>query len=325
MKLLSLSDYIQDATKEIKGASRRVYVMTLCIAKEERTKEFMEALSSAASRDVEVFVAADLFTYSEFGGHFSPFKKYTKRSRQVTDFTNSLVRAGVDFTWLGGNQAFNPFAGVTHIKWTIVDDIVYAFGGVNLYGRGAKNVDYMFKVKDALLADTLVREHKKIVQADRDPTSYQGFRKTTEFGTLLIDSGQRNQSDIYNRAVELAEQCESLLFVSQYCPTGEIAKLVKQKASGVYFNLPTNAHILTDLMIRGSQLVTGIKNQYKSHRYLHAKFIIFTMPSGKKIALSGSHNFSYGGVRLGTREVEIETHNQADIRQLEAFLKENVP
>lgn len=319
MKLLPLVDYLHDAATEIRHAKRRVFVMTLGIANEQRTHEFMHELLGVASRGVECNVAADLFVYSEFGGHFSPLKRYSARSRAVTTFTHEMEREGVNFTWLGGNHRFNPFAGVTHIKWTIVDDTVYTFGGVNLYGRGATNVDYMLKIESKPLANTLVAQHKSILKADQDPTSYRSFKQEFDFGTLMIDGGQRGDSVIYDRAVGLAKQCESLVFVSQYCPTGPLAALVKEKATHTSFNRPPNAHFLTNLMIRGSMLTTGLKTEYTSHRYLHAKFIIFTMPSGEKIALSGSHNYSYGGVRLGTREVALETKRVNVIKQLEDF------
>jgi len=47
--------------------------------------------------------------------------------------------------------------------------------------------------------------------------------------------------------------------------------------------------------------------------------MIFTMPDGRKIAVTGSHNFVYGGVLLGTREIALETDDKKVIRQLERF------
>lgn len=319
MKLLTTSEYIADASKAIARSKKRVIVMTLCISREPSTEEFIDNLKFAAKRGVDVSVAADTFTFSEFGGYFSPFKKWHRHSREARRLAKTLQANGAKFRWLGGNWRINPFAGVTHVKWTIIDDVVYSFGGVNLYGRGATNTDYMFKIKDSKLADLLVKEHQAIVDTDREPANYSGFYKQLGYGSLLIDSGQKSESMIYERAVQLAEQAQSILFVSQYCPTGRLAKILRSKKATVYYNQPKNTHRWTKLMLYVSRLTTGLKSRYKSATYLHAKFIIFTMNDGSKVALTGSHNFSYSGVRLGTREIDLETTDKKVIAQLETF------
>ena len=324
MKLLTTSDYIADASREIARSKKRVIVMTLCISREDETATFIDGLQAAAKRGVDVRVAADTFTFSAFGGYFSPFKRLHRHSRAAKRLASTLRSSGAEFRWLGGNWRINPFAGVTHVKWTIVDDTVYSFGGINMYGRGIRHVDYMFKVEDKKLADLLAREHQKIVQTDRDPTDYSGFYKQLGYGNLLIDSGQKNGSMIYERAVELAEQSESILFVSQYCPTGRLAKVLHRKKAAVYYNQPKNTYRWTKLMLRYARLTSGIKTRYKKPTYLHGKFIIFTMQDGSKVALTGSHNFSYSGVRFGTREVELENEEKKIISQLEAFFTKSV-
>jgi cardiolipin synthase A/B len=48
------------------------------------------------------------------------------------------------------------------------------------------------------------------------------------------------------------------------------------------------------------------------------------MPSGEKIAITGSHNFSHSGVMFGTREIGLETSDPLVIDQLEQFHKTHV-
>ena len=71
-------------------------------------------------------------------------------------------------------------------------------------------------------------------------------------------------------------------------------------------------------------LVSGLSTAYTRKRYLHAKCMIFTMSDGTKVALTGSHNFAYSAVLLGTREVALETKDRAVIAQLESFLTSHV-
>lgn len=319
MKLLTTSQYIADAAHEIARSKSRVIVMTLCISRESETSEFIDSLILASKNGVDVSVAADTFTFSAFGGYFNPLKRWSRNSRAAKQLANTLRKNKVRFHWLGGNWRINPFAGVTHVKWTIIDDTVYCFGGVNLYGKGARNIDYMFKTKDKKLADLLASEHKKIIKTDQQPADYSGFYKQLDSGTLLIDSGAKNESMIYERAVELAEQAKSILFVSQYCPTGKLAKILRSKKAAIYYNQAANTHLWTKLMLRFSRLTSGLKTRYRKPTYLHGKFMIFTMHDGSKVALTGSHNFSYSGVRFGTREVELETRDQKIISQLEEF------
>jgi len=70
--------------------------------------------------------------------------------------------------------------------------------------------------------------------------------------------------------------------------------------------------------------VSGFKTRYKKEPYLHAKFIIFTMEDGSKVAITGSHNFAYTGVLFGTREIALETTDPNVIEQLESFYRQYV-
>ena len=72
-------------------------------------------------------------------------------------------------------------------------------------------------------------------------------------------------------------------------------------------------------------LTSGFKTLYSNKKpYLHAKFIIFTMKDGSKVAITGSHNFAYTGVLFGTREIALETNDPSIISQLESFYKKYI-
>lgn len=323
-KLLITPDYIADAITAITKAKHRVLFMSLMFTDDDATDEFVDALQAAAERGVNVQIAADLFTYGELGGHFVPFKFFTKKARATTKTVRELTDAGVIFNWLG-RFSTTPVNGRTHIKFLVVDDVAYSFGGVNLHGKDiTENIDYMFKCDDARLADDLAHEFTQITKADSGHYAYRSHKFNFGKHTVLTDGGFQGDSIIYRRACELAREAKDILLVSQYCPTGKLGRLLKSTNSRLYFNPPELAGALNRAVISVGMLFSRHKTSYTRGRYLHAKFIIFTMPNGKKVALTGSHNFVYGGVLLGTREIALETTDKKIIRQLEAFFAAHV-
>ena len=206
--------------------------------------------------------------------------------------------------------------GRTNSKWTVVDDDVYAFGGVNLNQSGTtERTDYIFHMHDRQIADNLVSEQHLVESIELGKGHAVDREIDTQFGTMLLDGGKINRSIIYKHAVRLANKAESILLVSQYCPAGELARILKKKpATSIYFNPKGSAKDpVNNIMI-------GTRSTVKSlTTYLHAKFMIGTMPDGTKLAITGSHNFSTLGVRAGTREIALETGDSGIINQLEKF------
>lgn len=324
VKLLSPTQYIREATVAVDNASVRVYVASMVLADHESTNSLIEALKAAATRGVKVVVVADVFTYGEVSGGFLPLRYYGRGVRQTNRMVKTLKKAGVHFDWLGRGR-MTLFNGRTHSKWCIADDTIFAFGGVNIYEGGIRHTDYMFKLQSSVLADRIANEQDRIQRAERNFTNFKSSSHVQdELSTVLFDGGIVGRSIIYDRAVYLARQADSIVFVSQYCPTGRLARIIKNKPSTIFFNRASQADGLNQVAIRLSQWLSGLETIYKKPRYLHAKLIIFTMKDGSKIALSGSHNFAYSGVLLGTREIALETSNPSIIEQLENFISREV-
>ena len=322
-QLLRPLEYITDATRHVKNATTRVSFLSMIIADDASTNEFIEALCEAATRGIRVEVAADIFTYGELGGFFIPSRYRTRQSRNTTSLVKRLKKCGVKFTWLGRSKA-TIFSGRTHIKWCVIDNIVYTFGGVNLYEKGASHQDYMLKITDKKLADRLVLEYKRLKRADSRDRPYRSISFDHELGTILIDGGFFGDSIIYRRACKLAAEASSVVFVSQYGPTGKLSKLLSRTSHTLYFNPPELTNSLNRLVIKIGMLFSGHTSSYKKSHYIHAKFILFTMPNGRVVALTGSHNFVHGGVILGTREIALETENPTVIKALQDFLAESI-
>lgn len=317
-KLLLPRDYIRDATRHIKKAKTRVSFISMVLSNDESTTRLVEALADASRRDVQVDVAADMFTYTELSGMFIPSHYYSKRVRGASNVSKILHDAGAHFHWLG-RISTTTYTGRTHAKWCVVDDTVYSFGGVNPYGAGVANTDYMFKVEDPELATRLIDEHRKFVREDKGRFASRSRSFDIESGIVRIDSGLYGDSVIYRRACTLAHQAASITLVSQYCPTGKLSKILKRKDARLYFNDGRGTSINNKIIIRIGMLLSGQRSLYARANYLHAKFILFTMPDGSKAALTGSHNFVHSSGLLGTREIALETRDPGIIAQLEDF------
>lgn len=323
MKLISPAQYVREATKAVNTAKKHVYLMSMVIADHESTNSLVTALEDAARRGVLVVVAADIFTYGEVSGGFLPLRYYSHGARSTNQMVKRLKKAGVRFHWLGRSRV-TLFHGRTHSKWCVADDTIFTFGGVNLYEEGIQNIDYMFRLTDAKLAERIIEEQIRVQKAESRSFNYHSVAYEHGDMTVLIDGGIIGQSVIYRRALELTEKAAHITFVSQYCPTGKLSRVLKNKPTKLYYNRPLQAEGLNRIVIRLGQFVSGLKTSYTKARYLHAKCIIFTMDDGSKVAITGSHNFAYTGVLLGTREIALETTDMKIISQLENFIAKEV-
>jgi len=321
VKLLSPPEYVKEAAARMRRAKKRIYLLSLVVADHPNTHELIDELEKAAERGVEVVVAADIFTFGSVLSDFYPGKYRSKDTRQAQRMARALKKAGVSFQWLGKHR-LTLYNGRTHSKWCVIDDTVFAFGGVNMYQKGVDNADYMFMTEDPMLADLIVAEHKKVQDAEKRQINYPSIAHQHGKNLILFDGGIVGQSIIYRRACELAKQAEKITFVSQYAPTGRLSRLIRRTDYRAYFSRTEQADGLNVFAVWSGVLLSRLRNEYRGRKYLHAKFIIFTMPDKTRIAITGSHNFAYTGDILGTREIALETSDRSVIKQLEAFAKE---
>lgn len=322
-QLFAAAEYVAEAIRLIDRATTRITLFTMIMTEDASTEALITALCRAAERGVKVRVANDIFTLGvmSFETQGAPWRnsgiQSTKRMRK------RLRHSGVSFTWIG---QLGPilYARRTHVKWFIIDDDVFSFGGVNLYKNGINNIDYMLLFREKELADRLDAEHSRIQRAERTGKFYRSHSFACRQGTVLIDGGVFNNSIIYERVCMLAAQASRVLLVSQYMPTGRLGKLLDATDTDMYYNRWQQAFGMNKFLLRLSGAISKRRTKYTGSGYIHAKFMIFTMPDGNKVALSGSHNFEHGGVLLGTREIALETRDPGIIAELEEYFHRNI-
>lgn len=319
-QLLLPEDYISQAAGLARQARRRIYIVSMSLVDCPATHDLIDAVLSAARQGVDVHIDADLLTFIWNRGARLTSALAGQRQRTTDQLRRDLQQAGAKFRWLGLQRV--PYVlGRTHSKWTIIDDDIFTFGGVNLDQSGiAERNDYIFHLRDPDIADRLVHEQQLIERVDLSLRRVRNHEVQTAYGTMLLDSGRFNQSIIYDHAIKLAEAAQELLIVTQYCPTGKLGQILRDKKARVYFN-PKGSAVdpINNVMIGDKNVVDGQLNLYHRSKYLHAKFMIGTMPDGSRRAITGSHNFTAIGVRTGTREIALETAESSIIKQLENF------
>lgn len=313
-------------TQRITSAAQRVMITTTTLHNDcDEIEALIQACEHAAQRGVHVSILADSLTYTEIKGSLLNLKKQQQRGIEAVKLARRLKNTGVDFRWLG-HDASVGFIGRTHAKWSIVDDTVYAFGGMNLDKGSLENTDFMFKINSVRLADWLADCHQLLISHDKSGTGMRNRSVTDTDGSwhIIVDGGMPGNSAIYKRAVVLAKKSKEITAVSQYCPTGKLMRAIKRcPAHYIYFNRIKNATWL-NRMILGLGMHNHRHNLYTRQNYLHAKYLIFTMKNGKKIALTGSHNFVGATGMIGTREIALETTDPHLITALESFTKDTV-
>ena len=91
-RLVLPEEYVRKATQDIKKAKRRVALLTMVLIQDTATDELLDALCDAAKRGVNVSVAADSFTYTDFQGSYIPTTYRSKRVREAMDLRKRLRR-----------------------------------------------------------------------------------------------------------------------------------------------------------------------------------------------------------------------------------------
>lgn len=324
IQLIFSHDFPLRAARDIAKSHQRVVLVTTTLHNDcPETEKIAQALEAAARRGVNVTVLADTLTYTEVRGSLLNISSQQRRGLEAIRLERRLRKAGIHFYWLGKNSNIG-FAGRTHCKWIIADDIVYSFGGINTDRVSFENIDFMLRIKDSDLSRKLASESRNIQKGDQSGRGMRNHQFGNRETKVLIDGGLPFNSLIYQRACDLAKEATAIMLVSQYSPTGKLAHLIKKcPEQTLYFNHIRNATFLNSIIL-SLGFLNRQTNHYNHSAYLHAKYILFTLKDGHKVALLGSHNFVFSSGLIGTHEIAMETTNAHIINLLETFTAQHV-
>lgn len=318
MQLITAQDYERSLLQQIPTAKRRIVIAVLDMVWGPRTSRILQLVLEAQQRGVKTHLLYDRYSWLPMG--FSktlPSKEIRQAVKALRKYSDELEAAGGLVSEVGKKWALNPFANRQHAKVTLVDDMIYSFGGVNFADDSFDYADYMFVIQNATLADQLAELVEKISYSPRLPDQELLLNDSS---TVLFDGGTPGTSIIYERAFELANAATQITYVSQMCPSGKLVKALKGK-SICYFNNPKQMNGMNRLGLSVDVWRYRVKNHYKGDKYIHAKFMLFKMQDGSRVLLSGSNNFSWRGIAYGTKEIALQSNNPILWDELAHFMQ----
>jgi phosphatidylserine/phosphatidylglycerophosphate/cardiolipin synthase-like enzyme len=305
LKLLNSEEYYQKLLSDIGVAKERIFILSMTFGWGEKMEIICAELQKAHDRGLKITIVAD--NYYKLAVLRSKFYKHSRIDRLKR--TNGLIKHinnTVGTFSLVGSIGINPFKKRMHIKFSVVDDKVFTFGGINFMDESFDFNDYMMAAEDRGLADYLCGLGESVINGN---LSKDISLELDDKNRILIDSGIPGRSIIYETACKLAKEASEIYCTSQMCPSGELAGMMKTKKYHCYFNhardaaFPTNLSIIFDNKNR-------LKNSYQKNPYMHAKCLLFVGKDGKKQLISGSHNFSWRGVAYGTKEMALYSSDE---------------
>jgi cardiolipin synthase len=321
MKLVTAQAYFDTLLHQLPKAKKRIVLHAMTILWGPRTEQLLPILTEAARRGVDVRVVGDI--YSKFVPRLPrPFRDKLPPWKQVAKLNEQLRVAGVHVAY-AGKLGTNPFKHRIHSKCTIIDDLVYSFGGINITDDSLDNHDYMIEASSPRLADYLY-DLVRAIEADGSAPLQNRKERITEDTTLLFDGGSAGMSVIYDTACELVADAKKAYFVSQMCPSGRLAPLLKATDNECYFVRFSQADFPASLVLARDKARYRIKSRYHGETYIHAKLILTIGKDGRRHVLTGSNNFSWRGVAYGTKEIALHSTNPGLWQELYDFMQQEI-
>lgn len=315
-------DYFESLVEKIPNAKKRVIINAMTIMWGPRTEQLVPLLIAAVQRGAEVRIVGDI--YSKFYAMTPrPNRTPVPSWKHIEGVIEQLQSAGASVTYIGRPLGLNPFKRRCHTKIIIIDDFVYSFGGINFGDDSFLNHDYMLGMHDAKLADRLYAMVREI-ESDRKSPMEDAREQLSEADEMLFDGGTLKKSVIYETACDVVAEAKKVYYVSQMCPSGKLAELITATDNECYFIRPSQADPPAQFDLAWDALRYRVNNLYKGKTYIHAKFILTEGRDGSRHLISGSNNFSWRGIKYGTKEIALHSTDPELWQTFYTFLRTEV-
>ncbi len=344
--MLSRLDYFRTLTEDIQKTKKgdRVVIASTCFSPEKPGVDAVaEALIAAAKRGVHTTLIMDAFDFLINGDTKIPGPLWFRASfegRMREPFhtryatLQQLKQAGGHFTITNqpGKLFSVPFAGRSHIKGVVINDIVYV-GGCNL--NSPHEIDVMLRFQDARAAHWLRRLLMKIGTDGNVRASMSGRDQTftiDEKTQIIVDAGVPNQSAIFDEALAMIDNArEWLVLTSQYFAPGAgtqaLSRALKRGVKITYYyshysmHGPLEGPFHSAAQWREKQRLPAPLFEHRLPRGVHLHAKLLATEQGLMI---GSHNYAYLGVQLGTAEIALKRNDAAFARRAATFIKKQL-
>lgn len=324
------TEYYQKLINDIEkaGAGSRVLLATMAFDPQEPTIALLtSALDAASQRGAHVTLEMDSYVFLvDEDKHPGPLfyrgtipKKTHGIFADIQAVITQLRKSGVQVVLTNPPKRpfTSPFAGRSHIKASIVNDMVY-LGGCNL---SSMHSDVMVRWRSQQDADWLYELLQSRVQK---PVSIEAFGTTdirqpvSDSAEVIVDVGVKHQSAIYEQALRTIDNAtEWLVITCQYFPNSTTAKHLKQahdrgvKIYPIFNHYSAHSHLhayLQHAVTKRERLRMPasffLGELQRGDTYLHAKIL-----ATDKEAIIGSHNYVTAGVNFGTAEIALHNKN----------------
>jgi phosphatidylserine/phosphatidylglycerophosphate/cardiolipin synthase-like enzyme len=337
-------DYLRQLAKDAGGAKKgdRVALTTMDFdADEPLVAALMAALTAAAGRGVQIFLAVDAmaFLMNEKTSLPGPLWFTANLERRLRQPFGSRLKSLKILAKNGGHYALTnlpkrafslPQAGRSHIKIAVFNDQVYV-GGHNILAP--EEVDIAVAWRNTGAADWLFTVVRSMVDTGSPLAVNKGKDRQFEadaLSTLYMDAGVRGQSLILKKAFELIDEAQEwIVFTCQFFPGGATAQhlLAAQKRGvkvEIWYSHPriqgkfALGHHLNILRER-TRLPAEFFARQVLGKKLHAKLL-----ATEQGCMIGSHNYVTQGVQLGTAELSFLRRDSAFSQKAVDFIKQQL-
>lgn len=309
----------------------RVLLMSMTFEPlEPEIAAIIQETEAAAARGVHVSLAIDAHSFMMDTAHVpGPLwlrKKMPTRMRglfqnklRLLEAINAHATGHADILNMPTRSLKLTVAGRSHIKAAIINDRVF-LGGCNLQGSSA--VDMMVGWRDTAVSDRLHTTLLNIIHRGHTGQALSWVDRSipvAENTDILIDSGLRGQSLIFDEALQLIDAAEKWLVITcQFFPNSITARHLAAAAKRgvkveIIYSHPKNHGLIGGAgqqisILRERTRVPKALFQHALKRedpMLHAKLI-----ACDKGVMIGSHNYVKAGVILGTAEIALKNNDE---------------